>query len=250
LKIAERENEPSLKIIQNLWTNQPFYELVNEANSKLDKIPSPSYLMFIPSKVYFVNNDGSRVSNLVLSPVSYDVITEQLVENTTKGSIVKSILPKSFFAKKGIRDVIHGKFINIEDKFKVYVDTMPFLVIISDIEFQYNNKISSIVLLSTPLENVEINEDDLNNIKEYTRDNAEKLEVKLAEENSNSYKIAQEKIETVVKEIFNSDKKVDENDLKVLGGKEGGYGFILKKINKQISYLDPMEAYEERIKQN
>ncbi|MFD1902124.1 hypothetical protein GQR36_22785 [Enterococcus termitis] len=129
------------------------------------------------------------------------------------------------------------------------MDTLPFLVIISDIEFQYNNKVNNVVLLSTPLENVEITEDDLNNIKEYTRDNAEKLEVKLTEENSNSYKIAQEKIETVVKEIFNSDKKANENDLKILGGKEGGYDFILKKINKQISYLDPMEAYDEQINQ-
>lgn len=33
----------------------------------------------------------------------------------------------------------------------------------------------------------------------------------------------------------------NENDLKFIGGKDGGYGSILKKLNEEISPVDPLE---------
>lgn len=87
-------------------TKTPYYELVNEASSKLDSIPSPSYLMFIPSKVYF--DFGEERNNIViLTP--YPTVVEQIVPSETKSSIVKTTLTPNFFAKKGIREVIYEK---------------------------------------------------------------------------------------------------------------------------------------------
>ena len=167
LNITQRENSPSLKIIQNLWTKEPRYELINESNSKLDSTPSPSYDMFIPSKLYYVSEGEKQFSSLILSPVSYDVLEEQIVGNQTTDSIVTSYLPASFYAKKGERDVIHGEKIKLEEGLEIYVDTLPFLVIVSDISYQYNNVNERTILLSTPLMNEEITEEDLANIKEY-----------------------------------------------------------------------------------
>ena len=64
--------------------------------------------MFIPSKLYFHFDDGKRFSNLILSPVSYEVVTEQIVTGSSKNIIVKSELPLNFRAKKGERDIIRG----------------------------------------------------------------------------------------------------------------------------------------------
>lgn len=95
------ENKPNINIVQNLWTNSPHFTLVNDSDITLDYIPSPSYFMFIPSKLYFHFNNGKRFSNLILSPVSYEVVTEQIVTGSSKNVIVKSELPLNFRAKKG-----------------------------------------------------------------------------------------------------------------------------------------------------
>ena len=66
----------------------------------MDNPLNPTYLLFIPSKVFLVFNDGQRKSTLVLSPVSYEVITEQIVSGITRNQIVRSKLPAAFFAKR------------------------------------------------------------------------------------------------------------------------------------------------------
>lgn len=111
--------------------------------------PSPSYFMFIPSKVYFQLDDGNYGSILTLSPVSYEVITEQIVSGSTKNGIVKSILPINFSAKKGERDIIHDS-VKLEEDFMITVETYPFLVIISEVEYKYKNKTHKDILMSTP----------------------------------------------------------------------------------------------------
>ena len=165
-----REEKPSFSIVQNLWTSSPYYELINEANSKLDSIPSPSYFMFIPSKVYFQFEMGQCYSVLTLSPISYDVIEEQIVSGTTKSSIVKSKLPSNFSAKKGEREVIRSQA-EQKDGLQTFVETYPFLVIISEVEYSYKRKRRKDILLSTPLETQKINESMVGQIREYIHDN-------------------------------------------------------------------------------
>ena len=97
---SKRESRPNFRIVENLWTEEPYFELINEAESKLDNPLNPTYLLFIPSKVFWGFNNGERKSTLVLSPVSYEVITEQIVSGITRNQIVKSKLPPAFFAKK------------------------------------------------------------------------------------------------------------------------------------------------------
>lgn len=243
-EINQKDREPNLKINQNLWTKKPRFELINESNSKLDKTPSPTYFMFIPSKLYYFDNDNNvTFSTLILSPFSYDLIQEQIVGNQTKDSIITSYLPQNFFAKKGSRDIVKGKIYKISENLSVTVHTLPFIVIISPIDYIYNSKEHQIILLSTPLENQEITTEDLKNIKDYTRDNFQNLEVKI-DGDKNIYETAQINVEHQLAPLIeNKDTDNIENTAKILGGSEDGkgYGFILKKVNQMISPLDPME---------
>lgn len=231
-----REGKPSFSIVQNLWTNSPYYELINEADSKLDSIPSPSYFMFIPSKVYFQFDDGNCVSILTLSPVSYDVIMEQIVSGSTKKCIVKSRLPANFSAKKGERDVIHDS-VKLEKDFQIGVETYPFLVIISEVKYTYKNKRRKDILVSTPLETIKIDEKTLIHIREYLHDNYHH-EVRVPDDSSNIY------IKTN-KQVICACKNLKENAT-FLGGKEGGYGYVLKKLNRLITPTDPMQKYYQK----
>ncbi|MGL9970283.1 hypothetical protein [Enterococcus sp. DIV1420a] len=244
VKMSERENAPSFRIIQNLWTKNPYYELVNEASSKLDRIPSPSYLMFIPSKVYFDFGE-ERNSIVILTPISYDSVVEQIVQSETKSSIVKSTLTPNFFAKKGILEVIYGEKLKLDtENFSMYVDTMPFLVIISQIDYEYNKKYKTEILLSTPILNEKITKNDYRNIQEYLYDNAALLEVAPNEKES-IYQTVHQNVEGLVTKINDSTVPQDEKDkiFKIFGGKEDGYGFVLKKLNQVITPNDPMEDY-------
>lgn len=224
-------NEPQLSIVQNLWTTSPYFALVNDSDVTLDYIPSPSYFMFIPSKLYFQFENGQCNSILTLTPVSYEVITEQIVTGSTKNIIVKSGLPSNFMAKKGERDVIRG-IPKKETGFNVYVNTYPFLVIVSEIEYSYHKSTYRDILLSTPLQAVKINEEMFVHIKEYLYDNY-KHEIILPKDSSNIY----EKVNHQVMEAFYG---AEENST-FFGGKEGGYGFVLKAINKLITPIDPMQ---------
>lgn len=231
-----REEKPSFSIVQNLWTNSPYYELINEANSKLDSIPSPSYYMFIPSKVYFQFKMGQCYSVLTLSPVSYDVIEEQIVFGTTKSSIVKSKLPSNFSAKKGEREIIRSQT-GQKDGLQMFVETYPFLVIISEIEYSYKHKRRKDILLSTPLETQKTNESMVKHIREYLHDNYHH-EVLLPDGSSSIYV-------KVNAQVLQACKDLKTNST-FFGGKEGGYGFILKKISRLIIPIDPMEKYYQK----
>ncbi|MDT3974103.1 hypothetical protein RPN77_13500, partial [Staphylococcus saprophyticus] len=231
------ENRPNIKLVQNLWSNTPSFSLLNEGTAKLDQVPYPTYFMYIPSKVYWYVGDETY-SNLVLSPVSYDAIKEQTNGNEgTKSTISKSTLPKAFKSKFGQRDTINSKIIKLDSKIKLEVETLPFLMIISPIEYNYRGKVKNEILLNTPNLSKNITEEDYKNIKDYTRDNQDlEVDYKKAEEKGESvYLISNKKIEEKLSEFDN------ESDLKILGGKRGGYGSILKKLNEEISPEDPLE---------
>lgn len=241
-KEALREKEPDLKIIQNLWTTKPRYELINESNSKLDRTPSPSYLMFVPSKMLYFKDGELIGSNLILSVISYDMVTEQIVGNQTKDSIITTYLPENFYAKKGINDIIYSEKIEIEgeNEMEIRVSTFPFLVIVSDVNYQYKEKEYNKIILSTPLLNEELNRSEYTNIVDYVKDTANYLKVNLNEDES-IYSTVQQNVEEKITTLFSdpSDKEI----IKILGGKEGGYGNTLKKLNKIITPVDPIAGY-------
>ncbi|GLJ04017.1 hypothetical protein [Bacillus sp. YKCMOAS1] len=237
-KQTKREQSPDLKIIQNLWTKNPRFELINEASSKLDNTPSPSYLMFIPSKLYYFDEGGTvRNSSLILSIVPYDEVTEQIVGNQTKDSIITSYLPQNFFGRKGENDMIRGKVIELEN-FKLRLDTFPFLVIISKVNYKYNKDDFENVILSTPLINERINSKDFESVIDYIKDNHKYLTVK-AKRNNSIYRTANSSLQDHIDNIFINNTN-DPELLGILGGKAGGYSHILKKINKLITPQDPL----------
>jgi len=223
-----------------------WFELINESSSKLDKTPSPSYFMFIPSKLYFMDTKGNvTFSNLILSPFSYEVIEEQIVGNQTNDSIVTSYLPSNFYAKKGYRDMIYNDPHKITDNMSIMIGTMPFIVIISSIDYEYNGDELNTIVLSTPLENQKITKQDMKNIKDYVRDNSDRLEVKINGSES-VYQTVQENVEKQLSFMFTDEKVDDQSVMNILGGKEdgGNYGTILKKVNGMITPKDPMESSE------
>lgn len=236
----EIENKPSIRIVQNLWNDKPSFSLVNEGTAKLDKIPYPTYYMYIPSKVMWYFKDGNSYSNLVLSPISYTTILNQKYNiEGTKSSLSYSELPDSFKSKFGERDMIRSKFKKLDEEISTQVITYPFLVIVSPIDYEYRGKLYDEVLLSTPIKSEKISRNQLSSLIEYTVDNAE-MEINYKEavrKNINVYEFTNQKVENK----FNNIKK--DNDSKFLGGKEGGYDSILKIINKNISPIDPIKEY-------
>lgn len=245
INITVRENTPNFRIIENLWTNPPYYELVNEATSKLDKIPAPSYLMFVPSKLYYDIDGKEAFSSLILTPISYDSVVEQVVNSETKSSIVKSTLTNNFFAKKSLNEIVQGKKHTTDnDDLSLVVKTLPFLVIVSLIDYEYEGKMEREIILSTPLMNEKLSNSDYNHIQEYIYDNIGLLKI-TSDPNKSIYQTVHDNVEGLVTKINdpNTPKKDKENVAKIVGAKEGAYGFILKELNKAISPIDPMEEY-------
>ena len=199
----------------------------------MDNPLNPTYLLFIPSKVFLVFNDGQRKSTLVLSPVSYEVITEQIVSGITRNQIVRSKLPAAFFAKKGDRDIIRSsQYIRHSiPEIGIYVETYPFLEIVSAVDYQYNGQEHTDILLSTSFDNQRLDETAYFQLMEYMRDNYQQ-EVKLPADGSSIYKQA-------FKQVCDAVRKLEEYPT-FFGGKEGGYGFILKELNQRICPKDPL----------
>ena len=103
------DEKPSFNIVQNLWNpSEPSFTFVNESTKKLAQPPYHSYLLMIPSKIYWKANK-KVYSNLILSPISYQVITKQTDSFKTTGDIETSYLPKEFFAKNGMSEIIESK---------------------------------------------------------------------------------------------------------------------------------------------
>ncbi|MEJ7185366.1 hypothetical protein WL241_11550 [Staphylococcus epidermidis] len=179
------ENRPNIKLVQNLWNNNPSFSLLNEGTAKLDQVPYPTYFIYVPSKVYWYVEDETY-SNLILSPVSYDAIEEQTNGNEgTKSTISKSTLPKVFKSKFGERDTINSKIIKLDSKINLRIETLPFLMIISPIKYHYRGEMKKKILLNTSNLSKNITKEDYKNIKDYTRDNTD-LEV--------DYKKAEKKV--------------------------------------------------------
>ena len=221
---------PDLKIIQNLWSETPGFKLMNDSDVRLPGFEAPSYLMFIPSKIYCrVKETGGVVSLLTLSPISYEVIVEQISTGSTKGEISTSKLPVNFKGKLGERDVVRGGIVEETDDLIFWVNTYPFLVIVSDLTYAYQNKEYREIIVSTPLGNAHIDEVAYGFLLDYARDNA-KYEIKVADSGESAYQMANEK----VKELFANLK----DNPTFFCGKEGGYGNVLKLINQIITPND------------
>lgn len=236
---------PSFNIVQNLWSNKPSYSLVNESSKKLFQPPHPTYFMTIPSKVYWISND-STVSNLVLTPISYTNVTEQLDTGTSIGEIERSELPINFYGKKGERDLVQSSEIQLNNDLSMKVVTFPFLAIASQINYRYwgEKKDEVEYFITTPTGKTDITSSDIENLKDYLKDNYT-LEV---------HPLGKESIyQTVNNSVFNKCMTLknsdvpsslkDDEEIYFLGGKPGGYGFVLKKFNGIISNnsMDPME---------
>lgn len=239
---TEYDDIPSFDILHNIWSDTPSYTLYNESSKKLAYAPHPSYLMFIPSKLYWINSDtGELDSNLILSPVSYQHVTQQLREPTSIGKIETSYLPKSFFGKKGERDIIYNENLEFFKEAKdigldTRLATYPFMVIVSKIEYQYfdDEEIHKDYIVSTPLGKHDITEEDYLNLINYIKDNAF-LEITGIPDNQSVYQIANNEVTDHLNSL-----KVDKEKLSMLGGVEGGYGFVLKTINQLITPEDPI----------
>lgn len=230
----------NFNVIQNLWTKKPSFTLFNESTKKLDQPPSPTYLMAIPSKVYwfFDGSEAADASTLVLLPISYDVILEQVKSGETVGNVEKSHLPESFFAKEGARDVVVSDPIKVDDNIRMMVETLPFVLIVATIEYSLvgSEDVNTKRIVTTPLGRYEWTEAKVGELKEYFRDNAE-FEVPLPDEGSGQsvYDVAHR---ILVREVENFGS---ENGT-LFGGVEGGYGNILKELNLIVTPHDPLES--------
>lgn len=228
----------SFSVVENLWdSKEPSFALINESTKKLAQLPDHTYFMLIPSKVIWYSN-GKAMSNLVLSPISYQTILDQKDYYQTTGKLEKSVLPKQFFAKKGMRDNVRSKTFTLPNSdIKCQVITYRMLLIVTPIQYRYiGDKISKrIILASTPIDKKEISPTVLRNLKSYIKDNSD-LEVKV-NENESVYQTANNQVLDKFKRMVNGKDK----DLKFLGGKKGGYNNVLKYFNELITPHDPME---------
>ena len=93
----------NFNIVQNLWQDNPSYTLYNESQKPLSNPPQPSYFMYIPAKLYYILKDRSRVSTLILLPISYENVISQTSTGKTIDEIETSVLSKNFYGKHGER---------------------------------------------------------------------------------------------------------------------------------------------------
>lgn len=239
MKIILNEGEsadfktPNLKIVQNLWTQTPEFKLVNESSAILNNLNQPSFFMAIPSKVYFQDMHSNAMHSLLtLSPISYEVIIEQINTGRTIGDISISKLPSSFKGKMGERDVIRGGKVEETEDLRIWIDTYPFLVIICDILYSYGNSVCRQIIINTPMGNEYIDEKIFGYLLEYFRDNA-KYEVQLSSADQSIYY----KTNEMVKKLFANIK----HNQTFFCGKEGGYGNVLKLLNQIITPYNVLE---------
>lgn len=221
---------PNLKVIQNLWTQIPEFKLVNDSHVILGNLEQPLFIMTIPSKVYFQDKHSNSVHSLLtLSPISYEVIVEQINTGRTIGDISISKLPPSFKGKMGERDVIRGGIVEETEDLRIWIDTYPFMIIICDILYGYDDSAYRDIIISTPMGNEYVDEVIFEYLLEYLRDNA-KYEVHLLPTDQNIYY----KVNEMVKGLFGDLKR----NQTFFCGKEGGYGNILKLLNQIITPYD------------
>ncbi|MBU7562099.1 hypothetical protein KGP40_09295 [Weissella cibaria] len=243
--VEKRENKPNIRLIQNLWTDSPYFELRNEANTKLDAIPQPSYFMFIPSKLMTRFSNGEVVSNTVLVPVEYSYVTEQIISGSTTGSLVKSTLSSRFKAKYGEKDVLRSPVKQLDEGMMAWVETYPFLVIVSEVPVASAGKITHKTILSLPQANIDMPADTSGWVLAYLTDNLKYLQIPLDLNSKESiYKTAFEKVTGVMRKI---DSGKHPEFATVLGGADHAYGLVLRRIGALISTneKDPVISFHD-----
>lgn len=175
-KILERNSyldTTNFNIVQNLWQDNPSYTLYNESQKPLSNPPQPSYFMYIPAKLYYILKDKSRVSTLILLPISYENVISQTSTGKTIDEIETSVLSKNFYGKHGDRDVrrkIYGK--PLEDDIAFELRVYPFLAIVSHIQYTYKDSpqnLQNVKFLTTPWGKEILSDDRYEDLKEYTK---------------------------------------------------------------------------------
>lgn len=163
----------NFNIVQNLWQNNPSYTLYNESVKPLNLPPHPTYFMYIPSKLYMIFPDGSRMSTLILLPVSYDEVISQVDSGETVDDIEKSELPPNFYGKKGNRDIRLSNF-KLKDlgNIKFQLRTYPFLAIATRVEYSYKNNPQGVeqqTFITTPVNRIDLTSKEFENLGDYTK---------------------------------------------------------------------------------
>lgn len=163
----------NFNIVQNLWEKNPSYTLYNESVKPLNLPPHPTYMMYIPSKLYMIFPDGSRISSLILLPVSYDMVISQIDSGKTVDDIEKSELPQNFYSKKGARDIRFSDFISKDwGNIKFQLRTYPFLAIATQVEYSYKDnpqKINQQTFITTPFNRIDLTPKEFKDLENYTR---------------------------------------------------------------------------------
>lgn len=163
----------NFNIVQNFWQEHPSYTLYNESQKPLTSPPQPSYLMYIPAKLYYISKNGSRASSFILLPTSYENVISQSSTGKTIDEIETSVLPKNFFGKLGARDLRQKKYRKpgsdgISFELRVY----PFLAIFTHIKYSYKDNPSNIItekFLTTPFGKELLPDDRYEDLKNYTK---------------------------------------------------------------------------------
>lgn len=237
------DQTPSFNIIQNLWNpDHPSFTLVNESTKKLAQIPHHTYFTMIPTKVLYtmqVAKKKETYSTLVLLPVSYQNILKQVNTFKTTGELETSYLPSNFFGKLGARDTVIGKSLKLTKNLSARVITYPMLIIYCEGKYRFSgdNNFKEIRFLSTPLDKIDVDKFSSKNLKNYIKDNVN-MEIQ-PKKGESVYLTANQLVEKKLEKLITH--KVHKNsDAYFIGGKKGGYGLILKKINKMISPIDPL----------
>lgn len=129
--------------------------------------------MYIPAKLYFIFKDGTRYSNLILLPVSYENVISQTSIGKTIDEIETSVLPENFYGKLGNRDLRSKTYgepggDSIAFELRLY----PFLAIATHIEYTYkdsSDKVISENFITIPWGKENLTDDRFVDLENYTR---------------------------------------------------------------------------------
>lgn len=255
-RVNYQESE-SFNVVQNLWNDSPEYILYNESTKKLSEIPSPTYIMFVPTKVKGLLKDD--MTHMFLQPVSYTYVEEQIKSGKTTEEIVTSKLPYYFKGKYGSRDietsVVENPLYENGSSFpeKVEVTTYPYLMIAVQIDYKYigDSENKTKYFVTNPGGKYDIDGNRYNNIIKYISENSY-MEIKMEDIKSSQetgkkesvYKSAHRKAIDILNNAKNKEGR--KQLFKLIGGIEGGYGGILKDLNYMATGIDVIGEYGRR----
>ncbi|MFZ7334410.1 hypothetical protein, partial [Streptococcus pluranimalium] len=165
-------DKTNFNIVQNFWQKKPSYTLYNESSKPLTLPPQPTYYMYIPAKLYWIFQDGYRMSTLILLPISYENIIAQTSTGKTIDEIETSVLKDNFYGKLGHRDLRSHVFGKPGDDISFELRVYPFLAIATYLEYSYKDhpdKIESDQFITTPFGKHALSVDRLLDLENYTR---------------------------------------------------------------------------------